>query len=199
MPVVQSRALSLSVSSPSNGGKQMLGGIDIPGLVVPIELENGCNEEGVMIESDNVAITNAIRKHFLEHFGHRDLAGIVSDYDPNAILIEVVPDDKNDDKRTKCNGHAEIQKYYQDVIFQAHPAGESSFRLETIKVEQKHATVVWSAKTPTRVITQGTDTLVFNTEGKIIKKHFTCQFHEREDPGTSKVLRKEKEYEEFFS
>jgi ketosteroid isomerase-like protein len=195
MPIVESRALSLSVSSPSSCGKKTLEGFDIPGLVVPIELENGCHEAGIVINSDNVAITNAIRKHFLEHFGHRDLAGLVSDYDPNAIMMQVTATGE----RTKFHGHEEIRNYFQNVMFQAHPAGASSFQLESIKVEQKHATVVWSAKTPTLVIDQGTDTLVFNAEGKIMKEYFICETHEREDPGTSRVVRKDdKEYEEFF-
>ena len=190
MPV---QTLSLSVSSPIQAGKKTIG-IE-SGLVIPIELENNCTEDGITIESDDIGLTNAIRKHFLEHFGHRDLNGIVSGYAEDAILIQVL----NGKERTKYHGHDQIRQYFRDVVFQMHPAGDSSFHLEHISVDKKHAMVVWSAKTPGLVVSQGSDTLVFNTDGKIIKQFFSCQSHPRIDPGTSRIVRKdEKEYGEFF-
>lgn len=189
--------LSLSVSSPRSSGRKTTNGMDIPGLVVPIELQNDCSEEGITIQSDDVALTNAVRKHYLEHFGHRDLNGVVLGYSPDAILI-VQEDGK--EGRTKYHGHDEIRTYYQNVIFRAHPAGDSNFHLEQITVEKKHATAVWQAKTPTMVITEGADTFVFNGNGKIVKQFFTCDAHPREDPGTSRVIRRQgsKECGEFF-
>jgi ketosteroid isomerase-like protein len=184
--------LSLSVSSPTQSGRKTIG--LIPGLVLPLELVNDCSEEGVTIESDDVLLTNVIRQHFLKHFGHRDLNGIVSDYTPDAILIQVV----NGQERTKHHGHAEIRTYFAD-IFEAHPVGASSFHLEHVGVDKRHGMAVWKAKTPTLAIEQGSDTLVFNAEGKIVKQFFTCQSHPRVDPGTSRMVRKSSsECGEFF-
>jgi ketosteroid isomerase-like protein len=185
--------LSLSVSSPTQSGGRKTIGL-IPGLVLPIELANDCSEEGVTIESDDVLLTNMIRCHFLKHFGHRDLEGIISDYTSDAILIQVV----NGQERTKYHGHAEIRSYFAD-IFEEHPTGASSFHLEHVGVDKRHGMAVWTAKTPTLTIEQGSDTLVFNTEGKIIKEFFSCQSHPRVDPGTSKMVRKSSsECGEFF-
>lgn len=193
--------LSLAVSSPSKSRRTIDGqNALMAGLDLPIELENGCSEAGISIDSDDVALTNAIRKHFLEHFGHRDLNGIVSDYAPDAILIQVVNNLTGDGKeeRTKYHGHDEIRGYFQKV-FELHPAGECSFQLEHITVEQRHGMVGWSAKTPTVVFTQGSDTLVFNSQGKIVKQFFSCQTHPREDPGTGRFVRRDSnECSEFF-
>mmetsp|Transcript_6566 Transcript_6566/g.10403 ORF Transcript_6566/g.10403 Transcript_6566/m.10403 type:complete len:196 (+) Transcript_6566:63-650(+) len=193
MPV---QALSLSVSSPLSAGKKTFrdGSITIPGLAVPIELENNCSEDDVIIESDDVALTNAIRKHFLEHFGHRDLKGTVNDYSEDAILM--VQDDYG--QRVKYHGHQEIESYF-DHAFEIHPKGDSTFLLESIKVENRHAECVWSAKTPTLIMRECKDTFVFNSQGKIIKQFFTCDAHEREDTGTGRVVRRDsKDYEGFF-
>lgn len=218
MPTVQT--LSLSVSSPkSSSGKakvQLLGGAGLGATtldplaldlcLVPIELTNNCSEASVTIESDDVRLTNAIRCHFLQHFGHRDLDAIVADYAPDAILIQVVNGGAARTgggggavERTKYHGHDEIRQYYAD-LFTTHPTGESSFTLEHVTVEQRHGVVVWSAKTPTTVITQGSDTLVFNAAGKIIKQFLTCQTRSRENPGTARVVRKtdDKECGGFF-
>jgi hypothetical protein len=207
MPSVQTRALTLSVSSPTQatGGRKMISfdGVEMatvpdmvhPGLVVPIELTNGCSEDGVVIDSDDVHLTNIIRKHYLEHFGHRDLNGIVSGYsDDNAIVIHKVTDNDGDktEHTTKYHGLDEIREYYETVIFKNHPAGESTFRLKRIECEKNshHAIVTWSAKTPTFAIDQGTDTFVFNSSGKICKHHFSCETHEREDIGTTGVVQR---------
>lgn len=193
MPI---QALSLSVSSPPSAGKKTFrdGFITIPGLAVPIELENNCSEDGVIIESDNVFLTNAIRRHFLEHFGHRDLKGIVNDYAEDAILM--VQD--NYGQRVKYHGQREIESYFERA-FEVHPEGESSFQLERIKVENRHAECVWSAKTPSLIMREGKDTFVFNMENKIVKQFFTCDASEREDPGTGRVVRQDsKDYEGFF-
>ena len=195
------QTLSLAVSSPPSAGKKTVGlrrdsSISMPGLVLPIELENNCSEEGVVIESDDVILTNAIRKHFLEHFGHRDLNGIVSEYTKDAILI--IQEEDAEGSRTKYHGHPEIRAYFEHV-FDMHPVGDSSFQMERITVEQKHGTCVWSAKTPSLVVSEGSDTFVFNAQGKIVKQFFTCQSHPRENPGTSRVLRRDsKECGGFF-
>jgi len=194
------QTLSLSVSSPPKAAKKVVGTSgdisNIPGLWVPIELANNCSEEGIHIESDDLSLTNAIRRHFLEHFGHRDLKGIVSDYANDAILI--VHGQDKDKLTTKYHGHDEIQSYFQQV-FDIHPKGESSFLLKQIAIEQKHGTCIWSAKTPSLDVTEATDTFVFDVNGKISKQFFSCESCEREDPGTSRVVRRgSEECAEFF-
>ena len=156
-----------------------------------------------MIDSDDIGLTNAIRLHYLQHFGHRDMKGILSGYARDAIVIQrkggsdsVMEND--DEQRIKHHGHNEIGSLFAE-IFGLHAPVDSSFKLQSIKVEQKHATVMWSAKTPTLIFDEGLDTFVFNSDGKIIKQFFTCKTHPREDPGTSRVMRKDgHECEEFF-
>jgi hypothetical protein len=197
MPV---HALSLSVSSPSKEKATIKNVEDVlmAGLLAPIELANNCSENGIRIDSDDVFLTNAVRTHYLRHFGHRDMNGILSGYAPEAIVIQVKTGSDGEERRVKHHGHDEISNLFTE-IFGLHATVDSTFLLETIKVEQKHATAVWSAKTPTMVIEEGLDTFVFNADGKIIKHFFTCKSHPREDPGTSRVVRKDgHECEEFF-
>jgi ketosteroid isomerase-like protein len=144
--------------------------------LVPILLENGCSEEGCTIDSDDVFLTNRIRKHYLEHFGRRDLDGMVSDYAPNAFLIQVV-----NGKRTKYHGQNEIRKAFEEV-FALHPVTTSTFHLRNIEVDHKHGMVFWSAATQTHTFPMSTDTFVFNSDGKIIKHFFTCQMNELDHP-----------------
>ena len=207
MPIVQSRALSISVSSPIQGGKETIDAEvsgDFPALVMPIELKNGCSEEGIDIDSDNILLTNAIRKHYLEHFGHRDLSGIVSDYSRDATIIHQVENNQGgEEKRCKYHGHEEIRSYYDTLIFPAHPEGDCTFRLERIECSQKHAIVTWSAKTPTLAIDQGTETFVFNSDNKICKKFLSCETHERDNTSQEFIMKKRRsssasEYGEFF-
>ncbi|KAL3929657.1 MAG: hypothetical protein SGARI_004690, partial [Bacillariaceae sp.] len=170
MPV---QALSLSVSSPSKERSTIsnVENVLLQGLLAPIELANNCSETGVKIDSDDILLTNAIRQHYLQHFGHRDMTGIMSLYAPNAIVIQCKMMD-GEEVRVKHHGHDEISNHFQE-IFDLHAPVDSSFLLETIKIEQKHATAVWSAKTPTLVIEEGLDTFVFNGDGMIIKQFFT--------------------------
>ena len=150
--------------------------IDIEGVYVPIELANGCSEDGCSVESDDVRLTNVIRKHYLEHFGHRDLEAMVSGYAENAFLIEVV-----NGERKKYHGRDEIRAAFR-TIFAQHPTTDSSFQLKHITVEAKHGMAIWTARTPTTDFPQSTDTFVFNDDGKIIKQFFACTVNKLEVP-----------------
>ena len=172
-----SGALSLPTTSSSptanHGKKTMLDS----SLFVPIELENGCTEEGCQVDSDDPILTNTIRKHYLEHFGHRDLEAIVSDYAPTAYMVTVV-----NGERAKYHGQDEIRSCFERVIFHQHPTTDSTFHLKHITVQAKHAMAVWTAVTPNAVFPQSTDTFVFDSHGKIIKQFFTCQINEKDVP-----------------
>eukprot|EP00980_Cylindrotheca_fusiformis_P021443 scaffold8301_cov184-Cylindrotheca_fusiformis.AAC.11 len=142
----------------------------------PIELLNGCSEEGCSIESDDPHLTNTVRMHFLQHFGHRDLDGIVSDYDGNAIMVNVM-----NGERKSYHGTTEIRKAFK-AIFKSHPAVYSTFHLKHIVVKDRYCMVVWSATTPTKEFPQCNDTILFDTKGKIIKQFFTCQENDLDTP-----------------
>lgn len=166
---------TLSLPSSPTKERKVLGKKVLEGIV-PILLENGCSEDDCTIESDDVHLTNTIRKHYLEHFGHRDLDGMVSGYAPDALMITVV-----NGCRKKYHGQSEIRKAFEE-IFELHPTTTSTFHLRNIEVDHKHGMVFWSAKTQTHEFPMSTDTFVFNNDAKIIKQFFTCQMNELDHP-----------------
>lgn len=142
----------------------------------PIELENGCSEEGCSIESDDTHLTNSVRMHFLQHFGHRDLDGIVSDYVENAVMVKVV-----NGERRSYHGHEEIRRAFK-TIFELHPSVNSTFHLKHIVIHDRNCMAVWSATTPTKEFPQSSDTILFDAKGKIIKHFFSCQVNDLDTP-----------------
>eukprot|EP00957_Ditylum_brightwellii_P184705 14067812-Ditylum_brightwellii.AAC.1 len=165
-------ALSLRSSLPPSRERSTSLGL------IPIELDNGCTEEGCSYESDNAHLTNVIRRHYLGHFGHRDIDGIVSDYADadTTVVIHVV-----NGERARFKGRNEIRKAFED-IFNLHPKTNSTFHLKHVVVDHNHGMAVWSATTPTAVFPQSSDTFVFNSDGKIIKQFFNCQMNAIEVP-----------------
>ena len=170
--------------------------------LVPIELCNGCNEDNCTIDSDSHILTNIIRKHYLEHFGHRDMVGLVNDYSPDAIMVTVI-----NGVRKSYHGHDEIRTAFEDV-FKLHPTVNSTFTLKHIEIHSTpnkkdvrkaskcdtkssgitiggdrnghgHGTTtgmaIWSATTPTNIFPQSSDTYLFDSDtNKILKQYFTC-------------------------
>jgi ketosteroid isomerase-like protein len=143
---------------------------------MPIELENGCTEKDCSVDSDDPRLTNAVRRHFLEHFGHRDLDGMVSGYAENAIMVNVV-----NGERKSYRGHNEIREAFQG-IFKLHPTVNSTFELKHIVVHDKNVMVVWSATTPTHIFLHSSDNFLFDDDGKIVKQFFNCQMNDLETP-----------------
>lgn len=171
MPV---STLSLLPSSPSMNRKTIAS--DVLDGLVPILVTNGCSEDGCSIQSDDTSLTNIIRRHYLEHFGRRDLDGVVADYDESAFLINNINGD-----RKKFHGQDGIRMAFQD-IFEMHPATHSSFLLKHIFVDRLHAKVTWTAKTETHEFPDSTDTFVFNGQGKIIKQVYMGEMNEVDHP-----------------
>jgi hypothetical protein len=167
--------LALTASPPSPVRKGRILHREHIGLQ-PIELMNGCSEEGCSIESDDSHLTNALRMHFLQHFGHRDLDGIVSDYAENAIMVNVV-----NGERKSYHGNKEIREAFKE-FFALHPSVNSTFHLKHIVIHDRYCMVVWSATTPTKVFPQSSDTILFDAKGKIIKQFFTCQVNSLDTP-----------------
>lgn len=205
MPILQSSVLSLSVSSSPQGGRKtihtgdvLIGDVtvELPAAmaVMPVELTHGCSESGLTVDSDDVHLTNFIRKHYLEHFGHRDLNGMMSDYANNAdttIIHNVTSFDNQKNggiqeqhTKSKFHGKDEIRSYYSDLVFQVHNDHSCTFHLESITINSNQATVSWTARTPTISIVDAVDRYVFNGQGLILKQFFSCETHERENIGT---------------
>jgi len=183
MPLVTPNALTIPSSPPTSPSIASAGrkkGIPdrntSSSLMIPIELKNGCSEEGCLIESDDVMITNAVRKHFLLHFGHRDLDAIVSDYADDCVMINVV----NGDRRS-YHGLEEIRKAFAE-IFHLHPTVNSTFHLKQIVANRNTATATWTATTPTHIFPESEDKLVYNEHGKICKQFFSCQIQDLDTP-----------------
>jgi ketosteroid isomerase-like protein len=161
--------LSLTASQPQAVfALATTGSVPLVGLV-PIELVNGCNEEGCSIESDNHFLTNALRRHYLEHFGHRNLDNIVTDYAEDAVLVHLI-----NGERKSYHGHGQIREAFIET-FKQHPTVDSTFRLESIVIRDKVATVTWSAKTPKHDYPQSSDTFRFDANGKISKQFLNGQ------------------------
>jgi hypothetical protein len=167
---------SLQLSLPASPAQTMCAAAPPAMGLVPIELENGCSEEGCSIESDNHVLTNALRRHFLEHFGHRDLDGIVGDYAEDAVLVHVI-----NGERKSYHGRGQIREAHV-ATFKQHPTVNSTFRLERILIQDRVAMVTWSAKTPTHNCPQGSDTFRFDSNGKISKHFFNGEINQLDTP-----------------
>mmetsp|Transcript_26158 Transcript_26158/g.29309 ORF Transcript_26158/g.29309 Transcript_26158/m.29309 type:complete len:263 (+) Transcript_26158:160-948(+) len=221
-PTTTTNVLSLIASSPTQSGRQTIHTgnvwmedvtIELPAsmsLVMPVELTNGCTESKCTVESDDVQMTNFLRKHYLEHFGHRDINGMMGDYaingvDGGATIIHNVTSYDNQKNggsqeqhtKLKFHGLTEIRAYYTDLVFPVHsnteqPNHACTFSLESMTIHKNQATVCWTAKTPTLSIVDAIDRYVFNGQGLIVKQFFSCETHERENyivtPGRRRSL-----------
>jgi SnoaL-like domain len=148
-------------------------------LLVPYELVNGCTEQDCVIESDNALLTNAVRKHFLLHFGHRDSHAMLHDYAPDAVLVHVL-----NGTRSSFHGHSSIRNFIHDML-QQHPTINSTFSLRNIHImdmDRRTAKVMWSAQTPTQHFSTEWDVFHFDRHGKIVKQVRTCHVQHLETP-----------------
>ena len=146
--------------------------------LIPLKYLDHYSEEGCSIESDDVHLTNAIRKHHLVHFGYRDIEGIISDYSvagaavvddhhhPVAMLVNII-----NGKRVQYVGIDEIRQAYVE-IFSQHPiTDDCAFHLKHIFVHERNAMSVWNAKARGVEFNQNSDNFVFDEYGKIVT-HF---------------------------
>ena len=122
------------------------------------------------MDSDDTSLTNVIRKHYLDHFGHRDLDGMVSDYaSHNAVLWNIVNGNKQ-----RFEGTVEIRAALEGIFALHPPGGASTFALKHVVVKDRVGMAVWTAKTPTSVFPHSSDTFVFDNDGKIKTQYFAC-------------------------
>lgn len=100
--------------------------------------------------------TDEVLQHHLDAFGAGDVDAIMSDYAPDAVVI-------NQD--TIMIGHDEIRPLFDAFVAEfGKPA--MSFEMVDRKVEGDIAYIVWSAETADNVYDYATDTLVIR-DGKI--------------------------------
>ena len=172
MPAVLDLTIPATPPSPVSRKKaQLVHDANFVGLV-PIELLNGCSEEDCSIESDDTFLTNAVRRHFLQHFGHRDLDGMVNSYAENAVFVQIV-----NGERKSYHGRDEIRAAFEEV-FKLHPTVNSTFHLKHIVIHDRDASVVWSGATPTHVFPQSSDSIHFDKQGKIARQFLNHQMND---------------------
>ncbi len=94
-------------------------------------------------------------------FGAGDLAGILSDYTPDAVLF--TPDGP-------CKGTDAIRSFFEKMLAEFGKPG-TAFRMTLQSIEGDYAYVLWTAETADNIYELGTDTLVVR-DGKIIAQSF---------------------------
>jgi ketosteroid isomerase-like protein len=108
--------------------------------------------------------TKDIVDNHLKAFAQRDLAGILSDYAPDAIFFT---------PQGTLVGSDAIRPLFQAMIAEfAKP--NAIFRLKQQVVEGDYAYILWSADTADNVYELGTDTFIVR-EGKIAAQSFAAK------------------------
>jgi ketosteroid isomerase-like protein len=108
-----------------------------------------------------MASTKDVLDHHIKCFGERDLAGILSDYVPDAVLF--TPDGP-------LKGVGAIRPLFQALLAKFGKPG-TAFSMKHTSVEGDYAYVLWTAETADNVYELGTDTTVVR-DGKIVAQSF---------------------------
>ena len=106
--------------------------------------------------------TRQVLDNHLGSFMAGDLAGILSDYAPDAILF--TPDGT-------LKGPEAMRPMFRALIDEFAKPG-SSFNLQQVSVEGDHAYIRWTAETPDHVYEFATDTFVVRG-GRIVAQSYT--------------------------
>ena len=114
-----------------------------------------------------MASTKEVLDHHLKCLGAGDLAGIVADYAPEAVLI-TPPGFFTPDGILRGPTGAEFG--FRKLIGEFGAPG-ASFDLRQTVIEGDYAYIVWRAETPDRTYDFGSDTFVI-VNGKIIAQTF---------------------------
>ena len=108
-----------------------------------------------------MASTKDVLDHHLKCFGEGDLAGIVSDYAPDAVLF--TPDGP-------LRGADAIRPFFRAMLAEfGKPGATHSMKHESVVGD--YAYVLWTAETADNVYELGTDTTVVR-DGKIVAQSF---------------------------
>ncbi len=108
--------------------------------------------------------TKTVIDNHLKCFGEGDLAGILSDYAPDAVFFTPTG---------PLRGHNAIRPLFEAMIAEFRKPG-AVFNLKQQFIESDHAYIVWTAETADNVYELGTDTFVVH-DGKIVAQSFTSK------------------------
>lgn len=109
-----------------------------------------------------MATTQDVLDSHLKNFGDGNLAGILADYAPDAILITPTGTRR---------GPAAIRPFFEALIAEFAKPG-ASFTMKQMVVEGDYAYINWSAETADHVHELGTDTFVVRG-GKIVLQSYS--------------------------
>jgi ketosteroid isomerase-like protein len=106
--------------------------------------------------------TKDVLDHHLKSFSEGDLAGILSDYAPEAILFT---------RDGPLKGAGAMRPLFQALIDEFGKPG-ARFTLERQSIEGDYAYILWTAETADNVYEVATDTFIVR-DGKITAQSFT--------------------------
>jgi ketosteroid isomerase-like protein len=106
--------------------------------------------------------TKDVLDHHLKSFSEGDLAGILSDYAPGAVLFT---------RDGPIKGADAISPLFQTLIAEFGKPG-ARFSMQRQSVEGDYAYILWTAETADNVYEMATDTFVVR-DGKITAQSFT--------------------------
>ena len=108
-----------------------------------------------------VSSTKDVLEHHVKCFGEGDLAGILSDYAPDAVLFT---------PEGPLKGVDAIRPLFRGMLAEFGKPG-MTFSMMHRSIEGEYAYVLWTAETADNVYELGTDTLVVRN-GKIVAQSF---------------------------
>jgi ketosteroid isomerase-like protein len=108
------------------------------------------------------ASTKNVIDHHLRSFGECDLAGILSDYAPDAVFFTA---------NGTLRGVDEIKPLFQAMLAEFEKPG-AAFQMKQQFIEGDHAYILWNAETADNVYELGTDTFVVKN-GRIVAQSYT--------------------------
>lgn len=108
--------------------------------------------------------TRNVLDNHLKCFSARDLAGILSDYAPDATFFT---------PQGALKGADAIKPFFEKMLAEFARPG-AAFAMKQVSVEGDYAYIRWSAQTADNVYELGTDTFVVR-DGKIIAQSFAGQ------------------------
>jgi ketosteroid isomerase-like protein len=111
-----------------------------------------------------MASTKDVVDNHLKCFGAGDLAGILSDFAPGAVMFTA---------DGTLRGIDEIRPLFEAMIAEFGKPG-AVFNLKLLSVEGDYAYLLWTAETADNVYELATDTLVVR-EGKIVAHSYTAK------------------------
>jgi ketosteroid isomerase-like protein len=105
--------------------------------------------------------TKEVLDHHVRCFGAGDLAGILSDYAPDAVLFT---------PGGPLKGPGAIRPFFEAMLAEFGQPG-TAYRMTLESIDGEYAYVLWTAETADNVYELGTDTLVVRG-GRILAQSF---------------------------